>query len=291
MRHVDVKEKVAELVEAAPDWPAFVRLGDLTKLRYNADGTFQRPNFESGPLLHALVRHFRPQTVLEIGTGRGFGAISLAMGLRDAGIPGRVVTLDVLPHDQPQQWAIDDGRGPRVDSLSRREVWESHVDTALRSRIECRCGDSTTLLDQLIADPSFRADLVYVDADHDWPGVRHDYLASLLVAARPFRILFDDYQPASDLYGVRRLVDDEIARDFDLEAIHTDGRWHDGANAAAPLAESTYAQILLDSEKLRGAPDRVLDSRRVAKRLGRHRRFGSLVDLAWRVSRRIERTV
>src|SRR5690348_10880800 len=89
MWNVDVKDKVRTLVTSHPAWDVFVRLGDLTKLRAESGG-FRRVNYESGVLLYALVRHFRPRTILEIGTGRGFGAFAMAMALEDMGGDGEV---------------------------------------------------------------------------------------------------------------------------------------------------------------------------------------------------------
>lgn len=287
MRHVDIKEKLPELLPQPPDWPAFVHLGNLTKLRARGDGSFYRANFESGMLLYALIQRFRPRRILEIGTGRGFGALSFAMGLRDAGIDGRVLTIDVLSAEQRQDWAIDEGAGPRVSPLSRREVWERHFERDLLARIEQVRGTSLEVLDRLIRSADFAADLVYIDGDHSWPAVRHDYLASLLLVARPFRILLDDYQPGSDLYGVRRLVDDEIERDFDVEAVFTDRRWHGEENAAVPLSLAGYAQVLVDSERARRGLDEILDAMRLARRLARHRRVGHLIDLVRRLGRRV----
>jgi predicted O-methyltransferase YrrM len=78
MRHVDIKAKIPELVESYPDWETFTRIGNLTKLRAGRDGTFFPANYESGLLLHSLVRRFRPRQILEIGTGRGFASICMA---------------------------------------------------------------------------------------------------------------------------------------------------------------------------------------------------------------------
>ena len=252
MRHVDVKDKVAELVPENPPWGEFVRLGRLTKLRRWPDGRFGAVNFESGLLLYALVKRFRPRSILEIGTGRGFGALCLATALRDLGGEGRIVTVDMNAYGQRIDWALDDGSGPRVQTLSMQDVWEQHTDASVRALIEPRSGPSAAVLRALRSE-GFRADLVYIDGDHTYPGVRHDLYASLLVAARPFRMLLDDYTPGSDVFGVRRLVDEELVSVFETEAIHTDGRWDGGAHAGEPLATSVSAQVLIDSERVRQA--------------------------------------
>lgn len=286
LRHVDVTDKVAELAPDPPAWEDFVRLGGLTKLRRLPDGRFVPVNLESGLLLYALVQRFRPRSILEIGTGRGFGALCLATALRDLGLDGRVVTVDMNAYDQRIDWAIDDGRGPRVELLSMKDVWERHLPASVRDLVEPRAGAAAAVLRALRAE-GFRADLVYIDGDHTYPGVRHDLYASLLVAARPFRMLIDDYTPGSDLFGVRRLVDEDLAPVFEAEAIHTEGRWRGGVHAGEPLSRSVSAQVLIDSERTRGPWEPLLD--RAPAIVDRHRRWGRALrgwDRALRAVRR-----
>ena len=285
VRHVTLQDKVAELVPGPPPWDEFVRLGRLTKLRRLPDGRFVAVNFESGLLLYALVKRFRPRSILEIGTGRGFGALCVATALRDLGGEGRIVTVDMNSYSQRIDWALDDGSGPRVQPLSMKDVWEEHAEASLRARIEPRSGPSVTVLRELRAE-GFRADLVYVDGDHTYPGVRHDLYASLLVAARPFCMLIDDYTPGSDVFGVRRLVDEDLAPVFEAEAIHTEGRWDGGALAGEPLSKSVSAQVLIDSERTRESIDSLLA--RAPGIVERHRRWGGVLR-SWDRARRAMR--
>jgi hypothetical protein len=272
MRHVDVKEKVAELGVDHPEWDVFRRLGDLTKLRATSAG-YQAVNYESGILLYSLVRKHRPRRLLEIGTGRGYGALCMAMALEEGGIDGRIVTIDTRAYDEPQEWAIDDGTGPRVARLSRRDVWERHVESRLRERVRQVHGSSFDGLALLLAEAGDPVEMVYIDGDHTHPVVRHDFYASLLLTRPPFRMLLDDYTPLSHLYGVRRLVDDEIAPVFEAEAIHTDGRWPGQAAAAVPLDRSDQAQVLIDSEKTKRPLAEAFPRARVARIVRFHRRW------------------
>jgi hypothetical protein len=281
MRHVDIKDKLPELLAEAPDWSAFVRVGDLTKLRRRSDGSFYRANYESGLLLYALVRRFHAEEILEVGTGRGFGALCMAMALRDAGTGGRIVSVDVKGYDEKQEWPIDEaaGEGPRVARLSLREVWEKHFDPALLARITLERGSSLEVLARLSRRGALAPDFVYIDGDHSWPVVRHDFHACYLLARRPFRMLLDDYSPRSDLYGVREVVHRDIAPYFDVEAIYTDQRWHGGTHAAAALDEADHAQVLVDSQRPGlggGAPSR-FKARRIA---ALHRRFARPLEIA-----------
>jgi hypothetical protein len=276
MRHIDIKDKLAALGVETPAWDVLRRLGDLTKLRAR-EGRFFPVNYESGLLLYALVRRHRPRSILEIGTGRGFGALCMAMALEDSGGPGTIVTVDTLGADDPQDWALDDGHGPRVARLCRREVWERHVEPRLRGRVVQMQGSSFDALRRAI-DEGRETDFVYIDGDHTYPVVRHDFYASLLLARPPFRMLLDDYTPLSHLYGVRRLVDEELDPVFEAEAIHTDGRGHGQPAANTPLAESDQAQVLLDSEKVRRPLAEAFSREKVERIVRRHERWPRVLD-------------
>jgi hypothetical protein len=278
MRHLDIKAKVAELLPTPPDWEKFVRLGNLTKLRQNEDGTFRQANYESGLFLYALVRHFRPQRLLEIGTGRGYGAFCMAMALRDNGGPGQIITLDVKAYDEKQAWPLDDGGGARAERLSLQDVWEKYLDPDLRARIQLRQGLSTQALADLMAAGDFQPDFVYVDGDHTYTITRADVFASLLMARPPLRMVLDDYSP---VYGVQRFVRQTLAPVAELEAVYQDGRWYGGPNEQAPIRqEQDYAQILFDSDKLKAPWEQAFPAQKLRQVVEGHRRWGQY-SLRW----------
>lgn len=280
MRHIDIKDKIPELLDSPPDWSAFVKLGNLTKLRDQPDGTFGPANYASGLLLYALVRHFKSTQILEIGTGRGYGAFCMAMGLRDAGISGKIITLDVHAYDEKQRWALEDGKGARVEQLSLKDVWETRLDPQLRAMIEHRQGWSSDGMAALLAENRFHPQLVYIDGDHTYTVTRHDLYAALLLAAQPCRILLDDYHPRSHLYGVRRLVDDTLEAIFELEAIYNDRRWYGEPDEHLPLSAAPYAQVLVDTAKTKIPLERALPRRELERVVKAHRRWGRLALLA-----------
>ncbi|MFP4323347.1 MAG: class I SAM-dependent methyltransferase [Anaerolineales bacterium] len=277
MRKIDIKEKIAELGIEHPSWETFMHLGNLLKLRQGSDGDFQHANYESGLLLYGLVRHYRPQAILEIGTGRGYGAFCMAMALRDANLPGKIMTLDIKGYDEPQTWALDAGQGPSIAARSLREVWETYLETDLRARVEHRQGTSIESMAALLASREFEPDFIYVDGDHTATGTRHDILASMLLARRPFRMLLDDYHLQSDyLFGLRRLIDTMLAPVFDLEAIFADRRWYGETFENIPLAKAPYAQVLLDSEKTLRPMDERFSREKLAAKLKEQRRIWRL---------------
>lgn len=275
MTHIDIKRKISELLPSGVDWEKIVRLGDLTKLRVDGKGRFHHANYESGLLLYALVRHFRPRQILEIGTGRGFGAICMAQALQEAGLDGRIITMDTIPHTQRQTWPIDDGNGPRMEQLSVREVWQHYFGRELRERVEFRHGYSTVAMAQLEQE-GWQPDFVYIDGDHTFASAKHDFFCSLLLARSPFRLLLDDYTPNSHHFGVRRVVDRYVEPFFAAEAIYNDRRWYGEEFEHEAVGVRDYAQVLVDGEKLTGAFDEVFPPARVRRIVQHQRRFGWL---------------
>ena len=133
MRRSDVKEFVESLGVQLPPIERFGKLGDLTALRRDEKGRFYRANYERGILLYALVAKYRPQAVLEFGTGRGYGCLCMAWAMEDHSIPGRIFTIDMVPQDEAFEWPIDYGDGPRVEWLARSQVWSQAVSAAWRA--------------------------------------------------------------------------------------------------------------------------------------------------------------
>jgi hypothetical protein len=175
-----------------------------------------------------------------------------------------------------------------VELLTLRQVWERHFGE-LCELVDLRCGTSAAVMQQLLEEDDLHPDLVYIDGDHRYPVVRHDFVAAFLLAARPLRMLLDDYSPVSDVFGVRRLVDEYLARCFDLEAIYTDRRWHGQPKADTPLGDAGYAQILVDSAKANGPLEEVFPRRKAARLVERFRRHSSLLLRLDSLRRRITR--
>ncbi len=207
-----VTDKIRELGGDPRDeaWEPLRKLARLTALRQGADGSFFVPNWRRGPLLYSLVRHRRPARILEFGTGRGYGALAMAQAAVDAGVNATVWTIDVRPPDEPLQYAIDEGRGPEMRSLSVREVWERHVPAPLRERVRCLTGGSRSVMRGWKRQGLPSVDFVFIDAGHDYGAVKDDFCSALGIAQAGTFFLFDDYGDRPG-FGVKRLVDEEIA--------------------------------------------------------------------------------
>lgn len=164
--------------------------------------------FAHGRILYSALRRYlhefesRSVTVLETGTARGFSALCMARAMADAGVGGRLLTFDVVPHDVPMYWnCISDMDGPR----SRRELLEDYSNL-MEEFIIFHQGDSSREL----AKVSFpRVHFAYLDAVHSYPNVMAEFAAIRGRQRAGDMVVFDDYTP-SVYPGVVRAAD-EIA--------------------------------------------------------------------------------
>jgi len=164
-------------------------------------------NFSHGRVLYSVLRRHFPQNrlptgegalILETGTARGFSALCMAKALADAGVPGHILTIDVLPHDVAMYWnCIDDLEGPKT----RRELLADQE--TLLARIVFAEGDTREMLGQLGLS---RVHAAYLDAQHTFEDVMAEFR---FVAARQRQgdiIVFDDVTPGL-FPGVVQAVD------------------------------------------------------------------------------------
>jgi hypothetical protein len=257
-------------------WDEFRRLAAVTALKRAADGEFFSGHWWRGPLLYALVTHYRPRHVLEFGTGRGYGAVCMAKAAVDGGFDCTVWTIDSIPPETKQEWPIDEGRGPEVRYLALAEVWSRHVPEAARARIRCLTGDSTRVMAEWSARGRPRVQLSFLDGGHDYATVKHDFIAALGVADAHGTFVFDDYTDRPD-YGVRRLIDAEIRPRVPAAAIeildaYLDDRLPGGRRVRHQLAlvrgeylGAAPLSLFYSSRALRGARARVALRRAVSR--------------------------
>jgi len=211
-KKVTISSKLQELgySRMESNWAEFNQLAKLTALRQAPDGTYYLGNWWRGPLLYALVGHYKPMNVLEFGTGRGYGAISMAKASLDQGFECNIWTIDRISPSTPQPWPIDEGEGPAVKYLSLQEVWEKYLPVEVRERIHCLTGDSFRVMRRGKKSGLPQIDFFFIDGGHDYWTVKHDFIAALQVTNPGAIFVFDDYG-ARQGYGVKPLIDKEIA--------------------------------------------------------------------------------
>lgn len=142
----------------------------------------------------------------------------MAQALLDGASEGTIWTIDRLRPTEPQEWPIDEGSGPKLRRLSLYDVWAKHLPPELTQRIRCLTGDSMSVMNQWQRRGRPQIDFCFIDGEHDYRTVKHDFLASLRVANPGCSFLFDDYT-ARRGYGVKRLIDEEVAPKLSREAV------------------------------------------------------------------------
>ena len=216
---LSVTEKLSQL-GMEPDqsrWATLYDWAQLTALKHS-QGQFSLGHWWRGPLLYSLVQHYKPRHILEFGTGRGYGAICMVQASLDAGFECRLWTIDKIPPDQPQEWPIDEGNKPEIKQLSLKQVWNQCLPKKLIDSIHCLTGDSRSVMKRWKQSGLPHIDFCFIDGEHDYWGVKHDLVSTLQIANPNCSFLFDDYTERKG-YGVRRLVDKEIAPQLSTEAL------------------------------------------------------------------------
>lgn len=115
-------------------------------------------------VLYALVRALIPQVVVEIGTARGRSTCALALGCRENG-RGKVYSID--PHTL-NEWT-DPGTEEDGGRFVRNRLREYDL-TAWCEVIQATSPEAAKTWSKTI-------DLLFVDGDHTYDGVRHDFEA------------------------------------------------------------------------------------------------------------------
>jgi predicted O-methyltransferase YrrM len=161
---------------------------------YKAFGAYYRANYERGILIYNLIRQFNLTSFLEIGFGRGYSTFCAARAFHDAGVQGKIVTID--PN-------FDEKYLNALKQVFPSE-WFSYVTFAK--------GFSQNILPTITE----KFDLVYIDGDHSYAATKADWELSKNKANK--FVLFDDYHlPEKEDPGIQcREAIDEI--DFEKES-------------------------------------------------------------------------
>lgn len=217
---IKVQEYISEIFPEPADaiWSELETIAGLTALRRDRNGEYFISNLWRGPMLYSLVRKLKPRVILELGTGRGYGAFSMAKALVDGGIDGKLITVDRTPADRSFEWPYVNTDQENVTAhISLNDFWGRHLAASLNERIEFRRGD-TASVHTLLADQAGKIDLIFIDSDHTYNGVALDFLSAHSISSRSAVFVFDDYSATSG-YGIRKLVNEELSHSFSVKII------------------------------------------------------------------------
>lgn len=231
------------------------KLGLLTGLKADGD-MFSPANFERALVLDRLIERHKPARILEIGTGRGLGCLSMAASAHAHGVQSRITTLDLLTADAPQRWPIEIDGKRKILHASRDEIWNRHIDAELRAPLTQITGPTTRSLPALVSEGA-KFDLIFIDAGHDLYSVVHDLSYSVKLLAPGGAILMDDFAPLEE-FGLGTCIAARHARTLfrSVEIFPTEGLVFGGTeNAGAPrgmvlLTEAFEADVEISRLRL-----------------------------------------
>lgn len=175
-------------------------------------------NFERGRLLYALVAKNKPKTILEIGTAEGYSTLCMAWAMSDYNIPGKIYTIDYQSHTKPAERIHYFNKDKfKTYFCSRKQLWEKVSNPKWIDKIEIKEGYAG----EVLSNTTFpKIDMAYIDGNHFYGAVRHDFFATLQITSKKFKILFDDYY-SDDPENVKKVIDNDVYPNFEVTFIKT----------------------------------------------------------------------
>ena len=220
LKSLDVKLPEEKQFQTLVDELAYFK--SLGAIKSNPHHTWDKSisnfNFERGYLLYCTVSKYKPKNILEFGIGCGFSTLCMAWALTELKSNGKILTMDYVPHDQKYlQYYKNSGKFFKRN-ISRAELWQKIAKQSWINKIQIETGYASETVTKITAEPF---DFIYIDGGHYENQFKHDFFSSLLLSnSKPF-FLCDDYMDKED-FGVKKFVDEEIAKYFKVDLIKTD---------------------------------------------------------------------
>lgn len=149
-----------------------------------------------GILLYGLVRSLRPGCVVDVGTARGYSAVVMARALEDAGIEGRVYTIDTIDNETRRDWhapkwgKLDPAAGKLLSRWDLLEPFRELVDR----RIVFLTGRSVDMIPKI----EWQIGLAFLDASPDYCDVSLDARLLLERGMPGMCLVFDAVDPTDE---------------------------------------------------------------------------------------------
>ena len=176
-------------------------------------------NYQHGRLLYSELSEYILNknydfNILETGTARGFSSICMAKALFDRNKNGKILTIDILPHNRKIIWnCIKDlsGKSTREELL---QDWKN-----LLEYINFKQGRSERILETNNID---RVHFAFLDGAHNKKTVEYEFE---WVAKRQLKndiIIFDDYS-MSQFNGIYKLINEiEDTKRYLIKKVNSD---------------------------------------------------------------------
>jgi predicted O-methyltransferase YrrM len=278
------EEFLSSLNVKIPSIGQFIDLADMTTLFYDqSKNRFIRLNYERGLLLYALISKFKPKNILEIGTASGYGTLSMAWAMSDNNIDGKIFTIDPIPISEKTERPLYDhsNKGQRIENVSVQEIWKKVAKQDWLDRVVTLCGYSGEIMRKNNL-PKF--DFAYIDGAHFFEAVKHDFYSVINNAAGEFGILFDDYVDRPQ-YGIKKLIDEEISKIFDVTLIRTDT--DNNLAEMLSLTDPIYGMCWIHSSSLKKPLAEIYPKNQTDKFIDKYLRFEKRLKMRYEINKKL----
>jgi methyltransferase family protein len=150
------------------------------------------------PIFRHAINALRPKVIIEVGTWKGASAIHMGQVIRELGLETRIVCIDTWL-GSPEHF-LGQGEGWR-ESLRLRNGYPRLYFTFLTNVIQHRLTDIIIPLPAtsenagtILAQRNIRAELVYIDAAHEYSAVKRDLQTYWPLLNSDGVLIGDDYQ-------------------------------------------------------------------------------------------------
>jgi predicted O-methyltransferase YrrM len=181
-------------------------------------GEIGNVNYERGILLYGLIKKFKPKNILEFGTAKGFGTMSMAYAVHENNNNGKIFTIDLTGHTESIEHVRKVLGSHEKSKTTRKNLWIDTVPTEWSDSVKFIHGHSGTIVKQHDLP---KIDFFYIDASHFYEAVKNDFFISLLLSNDVSIFVFDDYIDLKD-FGVKKIIDNEISKYVNVTLIKTD---------------------------------------------------------------------
>jgi capsular polysaccharide biosynthesis protein len=149
-----------------------------------------------GPVFSYLIERTRPQTIIEVGSWHGHSANAMADACRVLGLTTRILCIDTFL-GSVEHWVDPSYRAALHREGGRPTIYERFIGNTIgrgnRNIVFPLPIDSVNAA-LLLANFRFDADLIYLDASHDYDSVTSDITRFSALLSPNGLIFGDDYQ-------------------------------------------------------------------------------------------------
>ena len=161
---------------------------------------------EHGLVLYKLVLSLsncgHPLVLLDVGTARGFSAITMARAMLDAGLEGRVYSIDIIDHYESRNWHVSKHKADEPLAgvqMTRSRIWDQWYEDEA-SRVAAITGNSHDVLNHWNYG---EIDLAFLDGSHTYDSVKKELSLLDSLMSPGGTIVLDDYHLGISIARVR----------------------------------------------------------------------------------------